>query len=116
MARHNAVVWIVVGTICHPARGDNPAAATTDSGPVLAIKTTTPEEAAYLALSPLSSTNTVELRPAYTWIRRKGNLWTVDGRVGLWMPYVLVPGAQASNMGSIVIMDVSFERLHLPTS
>jgi hypothetical protein len=78
------------------------------------MKPMTPEQAAFLVLSPLAPTNTIELRPSYTTIRPDGHLGGVDVRLGLWMPYVLVPGIKARNMGSIVILDLSFETLHTP--
>jgi hypothetical protein len=82
--------------------------------PVSAIKTQTPEQAALLALTPLSPTNTIELRPAYTTIRPDGQLGDVDLRLGLWMPYVLLPGIAAPRMGSLIVMDLHFQTLHAP--
>jgi hypothetical protein len=83
-------------------------------GPVPAAKTATPEEAALLALSPLSPTNTFEIRPEYTTIRPNANVGSVDMRLALWMPFVLIPGIQAPRMGSLFFIDLQFDSAHAP--
>ena len=67
-----------------------------------------------LALTPVAPTMSLQLHLQYTNIRSGGHSGAALLRTGLWMPYVLLPGIQAPNMGSIVITGLRFQTLHLP--
>src|SRR5262245_39887384 len=103
-----AALW--VGLV--PARADPPPPATngaappTRGRPLAAFNPTTPEEAAMLALTRLAGANSLLLEVGYTHVGSGGHSAGVVAQLGLWMPYVFLPGIQVANMGSIVILDV----------
>ncbi len=82
--------------------------------PISATTPRSPEEAAYLSLTPLANTNTMKLDLGYTVIPDDGNAAAAFLRTGLWMPYVLIPGIALPNMGSVVVFDVRYQTLDLP--
>ena len=83
-------------------------------GPIRAHTPQTPEEAAYLSLSPLANTNTIQLQLSYTTIPDGGHAGMAVVRTGLWMPYVLIPGIEVPGMGGLVVMMVPYQTLDLP--
>ncbi len=82
--------------------------------PLRAITPRSPAEAAYLSLSPLSSTNTMQLRLGYTGVDGGGHLASGELRAGLWMPYVVVPGIEVPRMGSLWVLGLPYLSFDLP--
>jgi hypothetical protein len=106
-----------------PATAVIPPATTEPSGdaqvsaaekPLPAIFSRSPEVAAYLSLSPLSSTNTMQLRLDYGRLPGGGYSAAAELRTGLWMPYALIPGVEVPHMGSLWVISLGYQVLELP--
>lgn len=58
--------------------------------------------------------NSMQLRMDYTGIDGGGHLGSAGLRTGLWMPYVVIPGVEVPQMGSLWVLELDAQTLDLP--